>query len=170
MKNDNVKDLKCVVDFLGNKLEFKCMGCAISSHEIIVPGGIIYEDNTFIIHQDPMVPIKGFIVITVKKHIKSITELNNENQIKLIEFVNKIILYLKDLNITEEVTIIQEERSNHLHFWIFPHHSWMDDQFGRGVSYFRDIFDFSKIHATKEDKEEVLDVIKKIKEKFKINL
>lgn len=160
-------NLNYVIDIWGKLWEFECMGCSIVNHELDVPGGFIYEDDKFTIQQDPVVPVNGFIVVNVKKHINSITLLNEEERNKLMELTNKVITYLKELNITQEVTIVQEERSEHLHIWIFPHHAWMDEKFNRGVSNLREIFNYAKENATEVDKKAIIDTVYKLKNKFK---
>ena len=43
--NDNnfAGNSKYGIDFLGNEWKYECMGCAISSGKIKIPGGIVYE-------------------------------------------------------------------------------------------------------------------------------
>lgn len=73
---------------------------------------------------------------------------------------------MKELNICEEVTIVQEERSKHFHIWLFPYYGWMKEKFGKGVKYLRDINDYAIENATDEQKEEVKQTIEKLKKYF----
>jgi len=165
MKDLNlVGNAKEAIDFLGNHYTFNCMGCAMINHEIIPPGGFIYETNSFYLIQDPEVPIKGFLIINSKKHLKSITEFTKEERMELIELTNIAIKALKDLGITDEVTIIREERSFHFHLWIFPTHTWMNKKFGKGITYIRDIFSYAIDNASKKDIEETLRTIKIVRD------
>ena len=34
---------KTAIDFLGNKVNYDCMGCAITQKKIKIPGGSIYD-------------------------------------------------------------------------------------------------------------------------------
>lgn len=170
-KEDRDKSLvgnsRYMLDFLGNKYYYLCAGCDIANKKIIPPGGIIYEDDSFILATDPDIPLEGFLVITAKKHIKSITELTDKQQNDLMSIVKKTIKILKKLNIAQEVTLLQEERSSHFHLWIFPNQEWMEKQFGKGASYIRDICEYMKESATDEYIEKILESIKRIKEYFK---
>jgi len=74
------------------------------------------------------------------------------------------------LGITDEVTIIREERSFHFHLWIFPTHDWMIKKFGKGITYIRDICSYARDNATIEDKKEILNTIEKIQEYIKQNI
>ena len=60
-----------------------CLGCALGDKSLIPPGGIIAETEHFILHQDPLVPIKGFLVINSKRHVQSIAELTEAEAIEL---------------------------------------------------------------------------------------
>jgi diadenosine tetraphosphate (Ap4A) HIT family hydrolase len=139
---------------MGNELNFECLGCSIVNKNIIPPGGILFETKDFLIHQDPLIPIEGFLIITVKKHISSITELTNDERHKLIDLLNDGICLIKRLNIADEVTIIQEERSNHLHFWLFPWKPWMKE-----IGNYKDICEYSKLDLSKEKCLHVVEVI-----------
>ena len=64
-----------MTDVLSNELEIDCIGCAIADKSLIPVGGHVKETDNFILHQDPEVPIKGFLIIASKRHIKSIAQL-----------------------------------------------------------------------------------------------
>ncbi len=166
MNENLIGNSKEMTDFLGNHYQYNCLGCELSSKKIVPPGGIIYEDDTFILASDPEIPLNGFLIVNVKRHIHSIIELSLDEQHRLIEIISKSISILKDLKITEEVTIIQEERSRHFHVWLFPNQDWMTEKFGKGVSYVRDICEYLRNNATSEEKKEVLETIDKIKERY----
>lgn len=165
MKDENlIVNARKMTDFLGNTYEYECMGCSIEKGEIIPPGGIIYKDEYFILAQDPEIPIDGFIIINSRRHINSFTEMTKEERNSFVELLYKSEKAIKDLNIAEKVTIVQEERSKHLHVWIFPHNDWMNEKFGKGISYLRDICAYAQEHATKDDKDKILYDVNRIRE------
>lgn len=141
----------------------KCTGCSVAKGEI---GTIIYETNTFVLNQDPEVPLKGFLVITSKKHVNSFIDYNENEREELLKLLFKARKALKDLNICKEVTIVQEERSQHFHIWLFPYFDWMQEKFGKGVKYLRDINEYVVKNATDKQKRDVLDSIEKLKKYF----
>lgn len=155
-----------MIDYSGNEYFYDCLGCEISKKSIPLPGGIIYEDDAFVLASEPEIPLAGFLVVTAKKHVNSIVEFTREERCNMVDIISKAVSILKELKITNEVTLIQEERSKHFHMWIFPHYDWMDQKFGRGVSYTRDICDYVLEHATLDDKQKALKAIQDIKEKF----
>ena len=144
----------------------QCTGCGIVKGDIKLIGGKIYETENFILGQDSDVPLKGFLIIQTKEHINSILDLNEKAQIELIRLTHKARLALKELNICQEVTIVQEERSKHFHIWLFPNYDWMQEKFGKGIKYLRDINEYVIQNATEEDKKEVFEVVQKLKKYF----
>ena len=132
--NDNnfAGNSKSAIDFLGNKWNYNCMGCAISKGDIKIPWGIIYEGTYTILGADPEIPIPGFLIVNVKKHINSFSELDKEAR---IEIANVIAYAEKAL---KELKIVQEERSKHLHIWIFPNYKWMKEKFGKEQWYWEE--------------------------------
>ena len=171
MKDENFAgNAKHMIDFLGKEWSYNCMGCAIREKQIIPPGGSIYEGKSFFVQQDPEVPIEGFLIVNVKQHVKSMMELIKEERSEMIELINMSIKALKDLGITDEVTIVQEERSKHLHVWVFPTYPWMIEKFGKGITHLRAIHEYAQEHVTKEDVEKIMNTIEKLKEYFKINM
>ncbi len=155
-----------MIDFLGNRWKFDCLGCAIVKKEVQIPGGIIYEGKNAILGADPEIPIPGFLIINAKRHIKSFSQLNQEERNEIGNVITYAEKSLKELNIVNEVTLVQEERSQHLHIWIFPNYKWMTEKFGKGTSYMREISEYAKKNCEEENIQKVLDTIKKIKEYF----
>lgn len=143
--------------------EKECIGCKIVNEGSNFK---IFETENFVLLQDPEVPIKGFLIVQAKRHVNSLIDLNEEQQIELIKLTNKARVVLKELNICQEVTIVQEERSKHFHIWLFPNYEWMQEKFGKGIKYLRDINEYVTKNATEEDKNEVLKVVQKLKKYF----
>ena len=148
----------------------KCTGCSVVNGELIPVGGIIYETRNFVLAQDAEVPLKGFLIIQSKKHINSIKSFDKEELDDLSELIYKTRIALEELDICEEVTIVQEERSKHFHIWIFPYYDWMKEKFGKGIKFLRDINEYVINNTTDKEKKEVLDTVEKLKKYFKENL
>lgn len=85
------------------------MGCSISSGEIKIPGGIIYEGKHTILGADPEIPIPVFLIVNIKRHVNSFSELNREerNEIgdviayEVLNVVEKTRKYFEEHNINE---------------------------------------------------------------------
>ena len=133
-----------IKDILDNEWQCNCIGCSIATGEVIPPGGIIRETENFILHQDPEIPIKGFLIIASKKHIKSISQLSFEESQELFDLVYKARRALESIDDIKEVSIIQEERSSHFHLWLLPRYQWMDDICINSLSTIREIMNYAR--------------------------
>lgn len=158
-----------MIDYLGNEWNVDCIGCAISRGDIKIPGGIIYDGKYTILGPDPEIPIPGFLIINVKRHVNSFSELSKEERNEISNVIFYAEKTLKKLKV-KEITLLQEERSKHFHIWIFPHYTWMTEKFGRGVTYLRDISKYARENATEDTIKEVLEVIEKVREYIKQNI
>lgn len=168
MKDDNFAgNSKSAIDFLGNTLVYECMGCAISKGKIKIPGGIIYEGEYTKLAGDPEIPIPGFLIVNAKRHVNSFSDLTKEERNEISEIIAFSEKVLKKLEVTNEITLVQEERSKHLHIWIFPFKPWMKEKFGKGITYFREISEYAQKNVTKEEINECLNVIEEVKKEYK---
>lgn len=100
------------------------MGCAISEETMPVPGGFIKRTRHFSIHQDPLIPLPGFLVIDSTRHIQSLSEMDDAEYEDFARLLRDVLLAIKGATGIENLTIIQEERSVHFHLWFFP---WTDN-------------------------------------------
>lgn len=156
------------INIFGEEIEFNCMGCDIAEHRLIPPGGYVYEDDFINVSADPEIPIKGFMVLGINKHIKSINDMTNYERNSIISVLNKTVEIIKKVNISKEVLIIQEERSSHFHIWIVPISDWMK-KFGNSVINIKEMINYSKENFNEEQKKELLKAIEDIKNEFKKN-
>jgi diadenosine tetraphosphate (Ap4A) HIT family hydrolase len=107
-------------DFLGNEWEFNCMGCAISNRAMLVPGGFIQHTRNLVLHQDPLIPLPGFLVIASCRHIQSIIDMTDTEYQELSRLIRSAPRAIKEVTRIEFLTLVQEENSMHFHLWFFP--------------------------------------------------
>ena len=117
-------------DFLGNEWNTECMGCAISNESMLVPGGFIQKTHHFCVHQDPLIPLPGFLVIATLRHIQSISEMAESEYDEFSRLVRIAHHAIKEATKIEYLTIIQEENSPHFHLWLFPWTRNIVEQYG----------------------------------------
>lgn len=116
------------------------MGCAINDGTMIPPGGFVYQAQHFAVHQDPLIPLEGFLVIASKRHIRSITEMQDEEYEQLARLIRATHRAVKEATKVEHLTIVQEERSAHFHLWFFPWTRKIVDRYGQpSLTKIRDI-------------------------------
>ena len=59
--------------------------------------------------------------------------------------------------------ILIGERSKHFHIWIFPNQKWMQERFGYGLQYLRDINAYARQNSSEENIEKVIQTVEEIK-------
>lgn len=158
-----------IIDVVGNEIEFDCMGCDIANHKMMPPGGYVYEDNFINISADPEIPIPGFMVLGINKHVKSINELTKEERYQIMDILNLTISKIKECNIAKEVLLIQEEKAKHYHIWIVPIYDWMS-KFDKNVRNIDKIINYSKEIYNENTKKEILECVEKIRKAFNNNI
>lgn len=156
-----------VMDIFNKEWDCGCIGCSIAMGEAIPPGGIIAETNNFVLHQDPEVPIKAFLIITAKKHIKSIAQLDKEEANELFELVYNARMALKSIEDIKEIRIIQEESAGHFHVWLMPRYEWMNNIYANSLSSIREMMgSMQTSHKTEENIKDILAAVGVIKNYF----
>ena len=96
------------------------MGCAIADQSMAVPGGILQKTAHFCVHQDPLIPLAGFLVIASLRHIQSISQMQDVEYDDFSRLMKSTHRAIKAATDTEYLTLIQEENSSHFHLWFFP--------------------------------------------------
>ena len=155
-----------IKNILGEEVNIEnCLGCEIVSGDIKPVGGILYKDDYFVVCQDFELPINGFIIISTVKHCERFCELTDDERIKMINLVNKIIKLLRSYDVCEEFNMIFEEKENiHFHVWIMPRHKWMKEKFGKIIKNIKEIQDYALENMRDEDNVEcIIDTCNKLR-------
>ena len=117
-------------DFLGNEWNIGCMGCAIANGSMQVPGGFIRQTEHFCVHQDPLIPLPGFLVIGARRHIHSIAEMTDAEYQEFAALMRMTESAIHTATGIESLTIVQEEHSAHFHLWFFPWTAEVIEKYG----------------------------------------
>ena len=117
-----------MISYNNKEIIFKgCPGCAYGKHEFNLECGMAYENERFTLSQDWELPIKGFFIVSPKRHIEKLCELTKDERNEMFEIVDKTVKILRDNKICERFDYIFEEKENrHLHVWILPRYNWMN--------------------------------------------
>ncbi len=141
-----------------------CFGCALGCGEIPPPGGLIAETPSFILHQDPEVPIRGFLIVSAKRHLQSLTQMSPAEAQELFGLVYRARLALEKVIPGVVVTLIQEERSGHFHLWLLPRAAWMDEMFDPSLTSIRPLMAYAKTHRkTEADIRVILETVEAVR-------
>jgi len=152
-------------DFLGNEWDINCMGCAISDQSMSVPGGFIQRTQHFCVHQDPLIPLPGFLVIASLRHMQSISDMRESEYEEFSKLVRAAHYAIKEATDIEYLTIVQEEDSIHFHLWFFPWTQDVIEQYGKpSLAKIREIMaDYRKQSIGVIERKELEKSIEKIK-------
>jgi len=150
----------------GKTINSNCLACSIANKEITPYSGIIYETNNFIVSQDIEVPIPGFLIISSKKHIRSILDFSPEELQEFIQVLFKTRDALKKVASINSITIIQKEVRPHFHLWLLPKLPWME-KFGDKLNGISDILEYARQNLkTEENLTEISNLNSEIKNYF----
>lgn len=156
-----------ITDIQNNQYTCDCLGCAIGAGEYSPPGGLICETEHFVLHQDPEVPVRGFLIIATKRHIQSIAQMGEAEAAELFSLVYRARLAQEQAGQFHQVRIIQEERSGHFHLWLLPWEDWMDGKFANSLASVRDVMQYAKAEQrTEANVRAVLEAVGAIKASF----
>jgi diadenosine tetraphosphate (Ap4A) HIT family hydrolase len=112
-------------------------------------------------------PLPGFIILSTKRHLFSVDELNQEEQ---EDFMKTLVALRKAMRVVlniEHVYLILEEdtTSSHFHLWIFPRYDWMTEKFGKKIQSVKPIMEYARDHLkNNENIKEVEASTKRLKE------
>ena len=144
-----------------------CPGCAYAKHEFLLDCGMAYENEKFTVSQDWELPIKGFFIVSPKKHIEKLSELTDEERNEMFYIVDKIVKILRDNKICDRFDYIFEEKENrHFHVWILPRYKWMNNVCDDIIDNIGLIFEYAKKNYRNN---EIYEEIKKITDIVKMN-
>ncbi len=141
------------------------MGCAIGNGTMLVPGGFIHNTSHFCVHQDPLIPLPGFLVVVSLRHIGSITEMQESEYEEFSTLVKASHQAIKAVTGVKYLTIIQEESSIHFHLWFFPWLDFVIEKYGQpSLTKIREImFDYRKRTMNESEWAELENTIELIK-------
>lgn len=139
MKKRNITDIQ------GKTKKIACLGCAIQQGEVESLGGSILDSKYFDARQDYEIPIPGFIILTSKRHLQSVDEFSEKEQLDFIKSLCRLRLALREVLGIKVVYLIQEEdTSDHFHVWLFPRYNWMTKKFGQKIESVRPIMEYAR--------------------------
>lgn len=153
--------MKKIIDYEGTPKQVSCIGCHLKRNK----KDLIFETNNFLVMQDFEIPIKGFLVISSKRHIIGVGDFNNDEKLEFIELLSSLrkllgkVLRIKYFDyLYSEKTFESEINPSHFHIALLPNYSWM-----KGMNY-KEILSYAKNNLRTEKN---IAQIKKINKKIK---
>ena len=104
-----------------------------------------YENERFTLSQDWELPIKGFFIVSPKRHVEKLCELTDDERNEMLYIVDMTMKILRANKICDRFDYVFEEKENrHLHVWIMPRHKWMNEVADDIIDDIRSVFKFAK--------------------------
>jgi diadenosine tetraphosphate (Ap4A) HIT family hydrolase len=159
---------KEITNYKGGVKKISCLACAREKSEINL--GDIVKSAHFDAHQDYEVPIPGFIIISSRRHFKSVDEFTEKEQKDFIKFLFRLRSAMRQVLGIRVVHIFhREDTAHHFHFCLMPRYGWMK-KFGEKIESARPIVEFAKKNLkAKNNINKVDKATRKLKQFFKNN-
>lgn len=99
-----------------------CLACDIVAGRIIPPGGTILENDAWMVsHMVAPCVLKGYLIVNVKRHCESFSDLNYDEQVSLGPLLGRVSRGLEELLMPQRIHIASYNESiHHIHFHIIP--------------------------------------------------
>ena len=99
-----------------------CMACDVLAGRTRAPGGIIYENDYWVVdHSVSPVVLRGFLIIKPKRHCEQIAELTIEEMASLAPILHNTAIALTRVLRPEKIYICSfGEKVKHIHFYVIP--------------------------------------------------
>ena len=135
-----------MINYANEEVKYSgCPGCSYAKGEFFLPCGMAYENERFTLSQDWELPIPGFMVISPKRCIETLSELSDEERSEMFELINKTIKIPRENNVCSMFNVIFEEKENrHFHVWIMPRYDWMKEKCGGITGCIDKVFEYAK--------------------------
>lgn len=100
----------------------ECISCQILNGVINAPGGVIYEDDSWLVnHTMPPVFIPGKLAVILKRHCENLAELYVEEAVAIGPMLWIVCQALQDETRAEKIHVASYgEGVRHVHFLITP--------------------------------------------------
>lgn len=151
------------------RLSWKRVGHSLyglRDQSMLVSGGFIQRTEHFCVHQDPLIPLPGFLVIASLRHIQSISDMQLSAYEEFSGLLRTTHYAIKKATNIEHLTIVQEESSTHFHLWFFPWTQSVIEEYGKpSLAKIRDIMaDYKQRSLSELEWRQLKESIEKIKQ------
>ncbi|MEH2183772.1 HIT family protein [Nostoc sp.] len=104
-----------------------CLACSVLTGKVQAPGGVIYEDNYWVVeHSLSPVLLPGYLIIKLKRHCENLAELTLEEASTLGSIIQNTCLALSQVVKPAKIHVCSwGEQVKHIHFHVIPRSSAM---------------------------------------------
>ncbi len=100
----------------------KCLACSTLTGKLQAPGGVIYQDNYWVVeHSLSPVLLRGYLIIKLKRHCEHLAELTPEEASALGSIIQSTCLALSKVIKPDKIHVCSwGEEVKHIHFHVIP--------------------------------------------------
>lgn len=100
----------------------KCLACSTLAGKVQAPGGVIYQDNYWVVeHSLSPVLVRGYFIIKLKRHCEHLAELTPEEARALGGIIQSTCLALSKVIKPDKIHVCSwGEEVKHIHFHVIP--------------------------------------------------
>lgn len=104
-----------------------CMACDVVAGRLAAPGGVIYENEYWMLdHAVSPVPLDGFLILKPKRHVEHIGELTPEEAAAFGPLLRAAYAALREVTGAEKVHVTSfGEAVRHVHWYLLPRRAGM---------------------------------------------
>lgn len=104
-----------------------CMACEVVAGRLAAPGGVIFEDEYWMLdHAVSPVPLDGFLILKPKRHVEHIGELTEGEAAALGPLLRASYAALREVTGAEKVHVASfGEAVRHVHWYLLPRRAGM---------------------------------------------
>ncbi|MEH2420296.1 MAG: HIT family protein [Nostoc sp.] len=104
-----------------------CLGCSVLAGKVQAPGGVIYEDNYWVLeHTLSPVLLPGYLIIKLKRHCEYLAELTSEEANALGRIIQTTCSALSQVVKPAKIHVCSwGEQVKHIYFHVIPRSSAM---------------------------------------------
>ncbi len=104
-----------------------CLGCDVLSGQVVVPGGIIYEDDLWVVdHSTSPVVLAGFLIVKTRRHVEDVGALTDEEASALGPLLRNVTAAVRNALGAERTYVCSfGEAVRHVHWYVVPRYAGM---------------------------------------------
>ena len=101
-----------------------CLACAVITGQITPPGGVVYEDDYWLVNHSvacPVILMCGFLIIQPKRHCEHLAELTLEEMEAFVPILHRTCVALSRVVQPAKIYACSlGEATQHIHFCLIP--------------------------------------------------
>ena len=108
----------------------ECIGCQVANGVITPVGGLVYEDELWVVnHLMTASPILGWLILQPKRHIEGLHEMTFDEQQRMAQLLTQVDSVVRAILAPSKIYVClfaESAQCPHIHFHIIPRSAQME--------------------------------------------